>query len=437
MRVGKLRYHPVRTAGLRAALQSRDGDGVVEERFETLQAAHSSHIRGGLISILQFSNGAVRGGLEEHILTLLHGLDGSRFKLHYACPPDVAGKVRADVPPGVELIPLYLEWPTQLAAIARFIHILRSRRIDILHSHAFSASQAASPLGWLCRVPLIVESAHGREAWRTGWKSRCYVDRLVGPFVDRYIAVSSANSEYLVNTKGYPARKIAVIHPGSDLARFAATHQAPPGLKESVGFGPDDPLLLVVGRLEAQKGHRVLLEAMPEIWRQFPSARLVCVGEGSLRGSLEAQARALSIEDAVRFVGYWPDVRDWLAVADLSVLPSFHEGMPITPVESLAAGCPVVATEVDGTPEVVVHEKTGLTVPPGNAGAVANAVCRMLGSTELRRQLASAGRAWVLDRFSSERMVERIQNFYLEACPTLSRRPVGTLMPGTRKTRQA
>ena len=388
-----------------------------------------------MISILQFNNGATRGGLEEHILMLLRGFDRRRFKLHYACPPELAAKVRADVPPDVELIPLYLEWPTQPAAIARFMHVLRSRRIDILHSHAFSASQAASPLGWLCRVPLIVETAHGREAWRTGWKARCYVDRLVGPFVDRYIAVSGANAEYLVNTKRYPARKIAVIHPGSDLTRFAVPHQPPAGLKASVGFGPDDPLLLVVGRLEAQKGHRVLLDAMPGIQRRFPSVRLVCVGEGSLRSSLEAQARALGIEDAVRFAGYWPDIRDWLAVADLSVLPSFHEGMPVTPVESLAAGCPVVATAVDGTPEVVIHEKTGLTVPPGDAGALANAICRMLGSPELRRQLASAGRAWVLERFSSERMVERTQNFYLESCPAFTPRPVGALMPGPHETR--
>jgi glycosyltransferase involved in cell wall biosynthesis len=392
-------------------------------------------MRDGLISILQFNNGATRGGLEEHILMLLRGFDRSRFKLHYACPPELAAKVRADVPPDVELISLYLERPTQLAAIARFIHILRSRRIDVLHSHAFSASQAASPLGWLCRVPLIVETAHGREAWRTGWKARCYVDRLIGPFVDRYIAVSSANAEYLVNTKRYPARKIAVIHPGSDLTRFTAPYHPPAGLKASVGFGPDDPLLLVVGRLEAQKGHRVLLDAMPEIQRRFPSVRLVCVGEGSLRSSLEAQARALGIEDAVRFAGYWPDIRDWLAVADLSVLPSFHEGMPVTPVESLAAGCPVVATAVDGTPEVVIHEKTGLTVPPGDAGALANAICRMLGSPDLRRQLASAGRAWVLDRFSSERMVERIQNFYLQACPAFTRRTVGAPIPVLRGTR--
>jgi len=391
-------------------------------------------MRGGLISILQFSNSGVRGGLEEHILMLLRGFDRRRFRLHYACPPELVGKIRADVPSDVELIPLYLEWPTQLAAVVRFLRILRSRRIDILHSHGFAASQLASPLGWLCRVPLIVESAHGREAWRTGWKAKCYVDRLVGPLVDRYIAVSQANADYLKNTKRYPARKISVIHPGSDLTRFAHPHHPPANFKESMGFGPDDPLMLVVGRLEVQKGHEVLLRAMPEIRRRYPRVRLVCVGEGSLRSRLESQAQSLGIQDSVRFVGYWPDIRDWLAVADLSVLPSFHEGMPVTPVESLAAGCPVVATAVDGTPEVVVHEKTGLTVPPGNARALAEAVCHLLDSPDLRGQLASKGHEWVLGRFSSSRMVERIQDLYLEASPALRPKLAGVRMPELRET---
>ena len=390
-------------------------------------------MRGKMISVLQFTNSPIRAGVEEQILMLLRGFDRDRFKLHLVCPPELAERMRADVPSDVEMIPLYLEWPTQVAAIIRFIRILRSRRIDIVHSHGFSSSMAASPLAWLCRVPLIIESAHGREGWRKGWKAKCYVDRFVGRFVHRYTAVSAANAEYLMQTKRYPARKITVVHPGSDLMKFTADHQPPPRLKETLGFDSGDPLLLVIGRLESQKGHRVLLDAMPLIQQKFPRVRLVCVGEGSMRRELIERARALGLDGAVRFVGYWPDIRDWLSVADLSVLPSFHEGMPVTPVESLAARCPVVATAVDGTPEVVVHEKTGLTVSPGDAEALANAVCRVLGSPELRRQLAETGRTWVLERFSQNRMVERIQAFYLEAYPAFTGQPVAAPVSALRE----
>lgn len=346
---------------------------------------------------------------------LLGGLDRRRFRLTFVCPPELAAKLRGDIPPDVKLYSFNLEWPTQFTAILRLIRILRRERVDILHSHSFAGSMAASPIAWLCRVPLVIESAHGREAWRTGWKAKCYVDRFIGRFVNQYTAVSAANAEYLLNTKRYPARKIRVIHPGCNLAKFTADHHPPAGLKQSFGFGPDDPLLVVTGRLEPQKGHRVLLDAMPAIQREFPRVRLVCVGDGSLRSELEEHARQASLADTVRFVGYWPDVRDWLALADLSLLPSFHEGLPVTPVESLAARCAVVATAVDGTPEVVVHEKTGLTVPPGDAEALAAAVCRLLGSPDLRRSLASAGRKWVLERFTRERMIKQMQDLYLTA----------------------
>jgi glycosyltransferase involved in cell wall biosynthesis len=366
-----------------------------------------------LISVLQFTNSTVRAGVEEQILMLLRGLDRRRFKLSFVCPAELANKMRADIPSDVKVIPLCLEWPTQLAGMMRFIRILRGDRIDVLHSHAFASSMVASPIGWLCRVPLIIESAHGREAWRKGWKAKCHLDRFVGRFVDHYTAVSAANAEYLIETKRYPERKITVIHPGCNLAKFAAVYQPPVGLKESFGFHSKDPLLVVTGRIEPQKGHRILLDAMPAIRREFPRVRLVCVGEGSLRSELEEYARRLALDDAVRFVGYWPDVRDWLAIADLTLLPSFHEGLPVTPVESLAAGCAVVTTAVDGTPEVVVHEKTGLTVPPGDPEALAAAVCRLLGSPALRRRLALTGREWVLDRFRSERMVERMHDLYL------------------------
>lgn len=368
---------------------------------------------GEVISILQFTNSQVRGGIEEHILMLLRGFDRNRFRLHLVCPPKLADKVRADLPPDVELIPLYLERPTQLTAILRLIGILRRRHISILHSHAFISSMAASPIGWLCRVPVILETAHGPEAWRRGWKATCYVDRFVDWFVDHYIAVSEANARYLSEVKGFSPGKISVIQNGCELAHFDPSHPAPAGLRQRLGFGDRDPVLIVVGRLEPQKGHQVLLQALPTIREEFPSVRLVCVGEGSLQRRLERQVVDLGLQEAVRFVGFQSNVADWIALGDLTVLPSFYEGLPLIAVESLAAGRPVVATAVDGTPEVVIDGKTGLTVPPGAPAALADAVCRLLADSALRARLAAAGHKWALEQFSRERMVEATQDLYL------------------------
>ncbi len=373
-------------------------------------------MRARPISVLHFTNSLARGGAEEHILTLLHGLDRAHFHLHLVCPTEVAGKLQPDLPADVELLPLCLRRPSQVAAAYCLSRILRERRVDILHSHLFYSSLFASPIGWLCRVPVILETPHLREQWRHGWlKSRFVVDRFAGRFVDYYIAVSEANARYLAEQKGLPQKKIVVIHNGCDVERFDPTHRLPTGLKASLGFHEADPVLLVAARLEPQKGHSVLLRALQNVRLEFPRVRLVCLGEGCLGGELESQVRALDLEESVRFVGYQPNVADWLALADLTVLPSFFEGLPLAAIESLAAGRPVVATAVDGTPEVVVDGKTGLIVPPDNPERLGGAICRLLREPALRQRLAEAGRKWVMEHFTQELQIRQTQGLYFRA----------------------
>jgi len=368
------------------------------------------------ISVLHFTNSLVRGGAEEHLLTLMRGLDRRLFRLYLVATPEVAGLIRPDLPADVELIPLGLLNPSDLKAAVRLSRILLQRQVHILHSHLFYSSVFASPIGCLCRVPVIMETPHVREQWRSGWiKSRFVVDRAVGRCIDRYIAVSEANCRYLVEAKRLPRHKVTVIHNGVDLRRFHPAHQAPAGLKASLGLGADDPTLVCVGRLEPQKGHSVLIAAMSRVRSQFRRARLILVGEGSLRAALAAQARALGLEESVYFAGYQANVADWLALADVTVLPSLYEGLPIAAIESLAAGRPMVATAVDGTPEVIVDGKTGLTAPPGDPAQLAEAICKLLGDKELAGNLALAGRRWVVDHFSQELQVSRTQEVYLQA----------------------
>jgi glycosyltransferase involved in cell wall biosynthesis len=232
-----------------------------------------------------------------------------------------------------------------------------------------------------------------------------------------------------VNEKGLPARKVEVIQNGCDLKKFDIGRAPVRGIRESLGFGEDDPILLALGRLEVQKGHRFLLEAHARVLREFPNARLICVGEGVLRAKLEEMARQLGIHEHVRFVGFQSNVADWLALADISVLPSLFEGLPLVAIESLAAGRAMVATDVDGTAEVVVNEKTGLTVSPENVPELVNAILRLLRQPDLRRQLAQAGRQWVVEHFSQEQQIRKTQELYLRAwnlkCAAANRIDIG------------
>ena len=371
---------------------------------------------GGRIPLLYFSNEEVRGGVEEHILTLLRGLDRERFRPYLACTPALTKALANDLPSDVELFPIFLRGSGSAPAAWRLARWIRRHKIRILHSHLFYASLYASPIGWLCRVPVIVETPHVRESWRSGWKSGYWIDRMAGRFVTHYIAVSDANAAYLVQEKGLPKRKVVTIHNGSDLSRFDPARRPAAGLRERMQIGADDPVVVVAARLEPQKGHHVLLEAMPAILASFPSTKVVCVGDGSLRSELEAKAQALGVAGAMRFAGFQSNVQDWLALADMTVLPSYYEGLPLAAIESLAAGRPVVATAVDGTPEVVVNQMTGLTVPPGQPQPLAAAVCRMLGDPEMRANMSAGGRDWVVRRFSRERQIRATEDFYLSAC---------------------
>jgi glycosyltransferase involved in cell wall biosynthesis len=370
---------------------------------------------GRKISVAQFSASRVRAGAEEVLLTLLKRLDRELFDVSLICPPELAALLRDDLPGDVDVLEVYFEHATQLLAASKIASYLRRRRIDILSSHQFRASMLASPLAKIAGVPLTIETPHIRELWRTTWpKSSFAIDRLAGRYVDFYIAVSESNAQFLLETKQLPKEKIRVIQNGTDLSRFNPSHSAPRDMRKSLGFDESDPIIVLTGRLEAQKGHAVLLEALPPVRQKFLNLRVVFVGEGSLRDKLEQQVRTLGLQECVRFVGIQSNVADWLALANFCVLPSFYEGLPLVAIESLAAGRTMVASAVDGTPEVIVDRKTGLLVPPGDPSALSSAIVQLLSEPALCRELAAAGRAWVMERFDLNRQILETQDLYLE-----------------------
>jgi glycosyltransferase involved in cell wall biosynthesis len=367
------------------------------------------------IRIAFFTNAVSRGGAEEHILTLLRGLDRERFQLFLICGPEIAEQLRFEMPVDVGVLTLRLSSPRHLLGALRLSRFLKRHRIQVLHSHLFYSSLFASPVGWISRIPVILETPHLREFWRHGWlKGNFFIDRFISRFVDVYIAVSEANGVYLRETKKLPAYKIRVVQNGVDLHRFRPSYRSKIEPWSSLGFDKSDSILLVPARLEPQKGHCVLLEALPHVLREFPNTRVVFAGDGSLRRQLEEQAYRLSLAQCVRFIGQQPNLEDWLALCSFTVLPSFYEGLPLVAVESLAAGRPMVATAVDGTPEVVVDGKTGLTVAPGDPSRLAEAICQMLRDSAMRKEMAIAGRRWVLKKFTQERQVRDTQDIYIQ-----------------------
>jgi len=384
------------------------------------------------LPICMFSNATVRAGTEEHILGLLRRLNRDAFAVSLACPPALLELLGNDLPADVEVLPVSIFGLSDGRAMIRFSSFLRQRKIQVVHSHGFTASVLASPVACWAGVPAVVETPHIREHWRRGWKSSFAIDRLVGRCVGAYIAVSDANRRYLIEKKRLPAEKVHLIRNGCALEKFDPGYPPQAALKRQLGFADGDPVLLLIGRLEPQKGHSVLFAALKDVLREFAHARLVCVGEGALRPALEAELEQLELSASVRFVGYQANVQDWLSIADICVLPSFFEGLPLVAIECLAAGRAMVATAVDGTPEVIVNEKTGLTVAAGDASGLASAIARLLRDSGLRSRFGAAGRNWVETHFSLARQISETEALYSE----LWRRRSGMRLPAEEFNRQ-
>lgn len=367
------------------------------------------------INVLLFGNDpTTRGGAEEHMLMLARALRRDRFRLVLACPPDALGKFGEDIPSDVAAEPVEFYNPTDLRGARQLASCLRRHAIDILHSHMFHASVVASPLGRVHGVPVIIETPHVREHWRKGWKRSYFVDRLVGRTVDAYIAVSQANADYLVREKRLTPSKVRTIRNGIDTERFCPKHSDLRELRQALGLTEFESVIAVLARLEPQKGHSMLLDALSVVHKCFPHVGVALLGDGSLRKQLEDQAMSLGLAGNVHFAGFQRNITEWLAASDFSVLPSFYEGLPLAAMESLASAKAVIATAVDGTPEVVLDGQTGLLVPSGDSSALANAICRLLGDREWTRQLGVAGRRWIVDHFSLERQIRETEALYFD-----------------------
>src|SRR5205823_10527319 len=370
----------------------------------------------GCRSILYFTNSTLWGGAEEHICGLLRKLSRRLFRAHLVCDPTMYERFRVGTPGHIDITPLAFSSPKHVAAAIRFARLLVREQFQIVHSHMFWSSLFASPVAWASRVPIIVETLHGTEAWRTGWKANWTVDRATTRFVSKYIAVCESDARFLENKKQVPAQKIAIIHNGVDTRRFAVPQDARKAIRPALGFTEADSVLIMVARLHPGKGHRVLLDAMRQLLHFYPKLKLICLGEGEGEPELRALCESFGLAHCVRLVGYQKNVPEWLTAADVNVLPSFYEGLPLTILEAMACGLPTVASNVGGIPEAIEDGVSGLLVPPGDPHRLAEALSVLVRDVAMRGRFGHAARARVEQGFTFEQQISSTERMYLELC---------------------
>lgn len=372
----------------------------------------------GFYSVLHFTNSTLWGGVEGHICGLLRNLSRDRFRAHLVCAPILYDRFRSSCPTDVQITPLSLLSPHHVGAAAQLARLLEREKFEIVHSHMFQSSLCASPVAWACGVPAIVETLHGSEAWRSGWKANLWVDRAISRVVSKYVAVSASDARFLATRKHVPVEKIAIINNGVDLHRFYPLRDARKKMRDALGLAEHDVAVIMVARFHKGKGHPVLLEAMRDLLDRGTTLKLICLGEGEEEADVRRLCNQLGLAQHVRIEGYQEHVALWLQTADINVLPTYYEGLPLTVLEAMASGLPTVASNVGGIPEMVEDGISGCLVPPGDSRKLADALSALVSQPELRKRMGEAAYSCACRLFSLERQVRDTERLYLELCGT-------------------
>jgi glycosyltransferase involved in cell wall biosynthesis len=228
--------------------------------------------------------------------------------------------------------------------------------------------------------------------------------------VDAIIAISEGVKKVLLDSD-IPSSLIHVIPSGIDFSPFEEVASRD-FLRREFSLAPDDYLVGIVAALEDAKGHTYLIQASRILREQAPKIKIIIVGTGPLEIELDRQAHELGVDDMVFFLGFREDVPRILASLDLFVLSSYREGLGTSLLDAMASRLPVVATQAGGIPDVVIHQKTGLLVPPRDSAALAQAILTLYNDRELAARLGEKGYEVVHQKFSAEAMAGQIIDLY-------------------------
>ncbi len=308
---------------------------------------------------------------------------------------------------------------SELRTLGELGRIIRDGDYDVVHGNSTRAGFLARLAAHRARVPVVVFTAHGFffEERMNGFRRATYAaaERLAARWSDAIITVSEADRTAAVRAGLCPAEKLITIRNGLDQDHLLRLRQdrAHAGRPALASGESSSYLVGTLANLYPTKGLDHLVAAMADVQKVEPSARLVVVGEGPERLRLEALVRVHGVEGSVTFLGRMADPWRVLSGVDLFVLSSTKEGLPFALIEAMAAGLPIVATRVGGIPEVLVDGRSALLVPPGDPGALSQAICRLLREPRLATALGEeAQHAFLRDGLTAEAMAAATADLY-------------------------
>jgi glycosyltransferase involved in cell wall biosynthesis len=313
--------------------------------------------------------------------------------------------------------------------LIRLMKLLRKEPVDLIHTHLYGANLIGRVAGWL-RGIRVLSSIHCPDydpcmlvdnpvLSRRKLAYLCFLDRLTCKLADPdFLAVSVHIRDYVVQYLRASPGRISVIYNAIDYKAFVDTPDATVRFRAEFGLAPDVPVIVCVARINPQKGTKYLLEAVPIVSARFPDVHVFFVGavHPQDRQVYLHRAEELGIGSQVHLCGIQPDVRPYLRLCDVFVLPSIAEGFGISVVEAMAMERACVATQIFALPEVIADGRSGILVEPMDPTALAKAIIRLLENAPLRARMGAEGRKIVQEKFDVGRTVPALESLYVRLC---------------------
>jgi len=361
--------------------------------------------------ILFVATSTTVGGAEKTLYTLATLLNPSRFQAAGVVSLKPKGQyARLLESSGMSVDSLEVKKTAGIADVQKLAVLIHQKRPDLVHALMYQAMQLCRAVRRLGYAEYrLVTSPRVNFRTRNDWSM--LFDGWLKKADDLLIAESEATRSYLVGKLGYAQDKVTRIYNGVDIAGWPISKVERERRRRELGVGPGEAIVGTAGRLDPQKGHVFLLEAIAKVRVTCP-VKCVILGGGPLQDELAKTAYSLGLSGAVYFAGEQTDMPGWLSALDIYVQPSLWEGLPNALLEAMALGLPVVASRVDGIPEVVRNDVSGLLCEPKDSQALMVAIQDLVMDEGLRRRLGEGAKQVVLENFKLADMIANYEAAY-------------------------
>jgi glycosyltransferase involved in cell wall biosynthesis len=355
-------------------------------------------------------------GQTAHVHSLVEGLDPTRFQVQVILPDHLSSEQKYFKSAGacVRLAPIRkVFWKP--AALAKLARTIRSNKDLIIHIHSQEAGLIGRPLAKVFGAGAILYTPQTIDIRRKQYQELySVVERGLAGITDRIISVNEADKRRLVNW-GIPESKVEMIYNSIDLRKFTLPAK-PAGLRQKMAVDHDCPVIMQIGRLSMQKAPLNFIKGAAIILSKRPNAKFVMVGDGPLGKCVQQLVAGLHLQEKILLLGSCREAYNLIPDADIITLTSIWEGAPYSLLEAMGWAKPVVATSVNGCPEIVSDGDTGLLVPPNNPDAWARAVMQLIDDPIAAASMGLEGRHKVEEKFNLPIMIRRIEAIYGNLC---------------------